>query len=359
MIKTSKTARFSSRAGNRRTRVGVAATSALTLIVASVAVATVNAADATAAPQTGNILAGKTIFLDPGHQGSAAGHNLNAQVPDGRGGKKACQTSGATAVTGVPEHTINWQIAQLVKSGLESQGARIVLSRPDDTGWGGCIDQRAAAASSSGAALAVSLHADSTSAGADAAKKGFHMIVPSLPVPDATVSRVQGGEGRKASTMMRDAFVKAGFPEANYAGVVNGIQTRSDIAAVNLTKVPAVFVEMGNLSNPDEAAELSGKQGQLKYAMAITSGILDYARGAAPAAPVSPVPTSTPQADTTTADDDAGLATVIPFVQQLLSTEDPEAVLALLLGQGQDVSAQILRAMLPVLYALFGGKLPI
>ncbi|WAC57982.1 N-acetylmuramoyl-L-alanine amidase [Gordonia sp. SL306] len=356
----------------RRRRIVVAAVSALTLTAGTMT--TIAAPDAVAAPQpTGTVLAGKTIFLDPGHQGGSAGHKLNAQVPDGRGGKKDCQTSGATGVNGTKEHTVNWQITQLVKAGLESQGARVFLSRPDDTGWGGCVDQRAAAASRSGAAVAVSLHADSTSAGSDAAKKGFHMIVPQLPVPDGTVSRVQGGEGRKASSAMRDAFVKAGFPEANYAGVTKGLQTRSDIAAVNLTKVPAVFIEMGNLSNPAEAASLSGKDGQLKYAMAVTDGILDYVRGPAaapapaPAAPNSPAPNSTapnsaaPNSTTpsTPESDDSGLATVIPFVQQLLGTDDPKAITQLLLGQGQDVSAQVLKAMLTVVYGLFGGKLPI
>ncbi|MYR04876.1 cell wall hydrolase [Gordonia sp. SID5947] len=366
---------------DRRRRGVVAAISALALTAGTMT--TIAAPDAVAAPQpTGTVLAGKTIFLDPGHQGGAAGHNLNAQVPDGRGGKKDCQTSGATGVNGAKEHTVNWQITQLVKAGLESQGARVVLSRPDDTGWGGCVDQRAAAAGRSGAAVAVSLHADSTSAGADASKKGFHMIVPQLPVPDGTVSRVQGGEGRKASSAMRDAFVKAGFPAANYAGVTNGLQTRSDIAAVNLTKVPAVFIEMGNLSNPAEAAALSAKDGQLKYAMAVTDGILDYVRGPAaapapaPAAPKSAAPNSAapdtappssaapnaaPNSTTpSTPDSDAdGLATVIPFIQQLLGTDDPKAITQLLLGQGQDVSAQVLKAMLTVVYGLFGGKLPI
>ncbi|NED59314.1 cell wall hydrolase, partial [Streptomyces sp. SID10244] len=178
---------------------------------------------------------------------------------------------------------------------------------------------------------------------------------------------------------MRDAFVKAGFPEANYAGVTKGLQTRSDIAAVNLTKVPAVFIEMGNLSNPAEAASLSGKDGQLKYAMAVTDGILDYVRGPAaapvpaPAAPnatapnssapksAAPAPNAAPNSTTPSTPDseDDGLATVIPFVQQLLGTDDPKAIAQLLLGQGQDVSAQVLKAMLTVVYGLFGGKLPI
>lgn len=344
----------------RRIRLSLAA-AAVALLTGTTLVASVTeAAPAHAAPTRGTALAGKTIFLDPGHQGSSAGHDLNAQVPDGRGGKKACQTSGATAVNGAKEHTVNWQIVQLVKAGLESQGARVVLSRPDDTGWGGCVDQRAAAASRSGAAVAVSIHADSTAQGADQGKKGFHMIVPTLPVPDATVNRVQSGEGRKASNVMRDAFVKAGFPAANYAGVQNGIQTRSDIAAVNLTKVPAVFIEMGNLSNPTEAASLSERKGQLKYSMAITDGILNYVRGTTSVpGNANPNNTAPPSAATPPPGGDNGLASVIPFVQQLLGTKDPTAVVQLLLGQGQDVSAQVLKAMLTVIYGLFGGKLPI
>lgn len=131
----------------------------------------------------------------------------------------------------------------------------MVLSRPDDTGWGGCVDKRAAAASRSGAAVAVSLHADSTSTGADATSKGFHIIVPTLPIPDATVNRVQSGS--RAGRIDRDAGRprRAGLSPANYGGVTDGLQTRSDIAAVNLTKVPVVFIEMGNLSDPAEAAD--------------------------------------------------------------------------------------------------------
>ncbi|MDL9935763.1 N-acetylmuramoyl-L-alanine amidase [Gordonia sp. ABSL1-1] len=338
----------------RSRRLPFAAAAVALLTGTTVLTAATSVAPASAAPAAKS-LAGKTIFLDPGHQGSSAGHNLNAQVPDGRGGKKACQTTGATAVTGAKEHTINWQITQLVKAGLEDQGARVVLSRPDDTGWGGCVDQRAAAASRSGAAVAVSIHADSTTTGADAGKKGFHLIVPKLPLPDATASRVQGGEGRKASTVMRDAFLKAGFPAANYAGADNGIQTRSDIAGSNLTTVPLVFVEMGNLSNPAEAKQLSDKGGQLKYAMAITNGILGYVKGDAAASATTP----NPQASTPPATDDPGLSIVLPFVQKLLATSDPQVMAQLMLGEGQDVSAQVLKAMLGVIYGLFGGKLPI
>lgn len=318
----------------------------------------------------GKSLSGKTIFLDPGHQGSAAGHSLSKQVPDGRNGMKDCQTTGATGVNGAKEHTVNWQVAQLIKAGLESQGARIVLSRADDAGWGGCVDERAAAASKSGAVMAVSLHADSTSAGADTTKKGFHLIVPTLPLPNKAAQQAQSTGGRTASNTMRDTLKTAGFPAANYAGVVDGIQTRSDIAGVNLTTIPAVFIEMGNLSNPTEAASLAAPDGQLKYANAITKGILAYAGGAAASKtgtgtgslssfladqPTTPTTPTSPNADV----DADGLGGVIPLIQQLIATKDPKAIESLLAGPGQDVGSQILKAMLSVIYSLFGGKLPI
>ena len=41
-------------------------------------------------------VAGKIVFLDPGHQASMEG--LSRQVPTGRGGTKDCQASGTTAM---------------------------------------------------------------------------------------------------------------------------------------------------------------------------------------------------------------------------------------------------------------------
>ncbi|MCQ4118193.1 N-acetylmuramoyl-L-alanine amidase [Rhodococcus tibetensis] len=225
---------------------------------------------------TGTELADLTVFLDPGHQGSAEGHDLTRQVDDGRGGTKDCQTSGMTSLGGVPEHTINWNVAQLVKSSLETLGASVVQSRQNDTGWGGCVDERAHAASESNADVAVSIHADSTAQGEDAGKHGFHLIVPTLPIPDAEANAAQSGGGLEASKAMRDAYVADGFVPANYAGVADGIQTRADVAGPALAKVPLVFVEMGNGSHPEDAAQLESADGQLKHAIAITTGIVTY-----------------------------------------------------------------------------------
>ena len=144
----------------RNLRVGVSAVACFAAMTTS-ALAFPGVSGRDPAETLASRLTGKTVFLDPGHQGSADGQDLARQVDDGRGGTKECQTTGMTSVNGVPEHTINWNVTQLVKRSLELLGARVVLSRNDDTGWGGCIDERARAANASGAAVAVSIHADS------------------------------------------------------------------------------------------------------------------------------------------------------------------------------------------------------
>lgn len=308
-------------------------------------------APAAPAPAPAKQLSGKTVFLDPGHQASAAGHSLTKQVPDGRGGTKDCQTTGATGVNGATEHTVNWQVAQLVKGALESQGARVVLSRPNDTGWGGCINERTAAANASGASLAISIHADSSGKGSDPGKSGFHLIVPKLPLPDKKADAVQRGEGRKASNLMRDNFKKAGFTPSNYVGAVDGIQERSDVAGPNTTHVPLVFVEMGNMANPTEAAALAAHDGQLKYATAITDGALNYLTGSSAGSGLLDGGDNRAGAP--------GLGGLLPAIQQMMRSGDLGGITQFMVGPVADSGSEILKAMLAVVYGLFGGKLPI
>jgi N-acetylmuramoyl-L-alanine amidase len=281
-------------------------------------------------------LVGKSVFLDPGHQGSGHTENLARQVDDGRGGTKECQTTGMTSTGGVAEHTINWNVAQLVKSSLETLGAKVTLSRTDDSGWGGCVDERAVAASKSGADVALSIHADS----APPADHGFHLIVPALPIPDPKVNEVQSGRGLEFSKAMRDAYVKSGFSPANYAGVTDGLQTRADIAGPALTTIPLAFLEMGNGANPDDAKLLETEEGQVKQAIAITTGVVSYLlgntsagtevralpSGSAPEAseasakPRTSTPNSAPKSTPKTGDDgDDLLGTLVQLLAPLLS----------------------------------------
>ncbi|WP_373889196.1 N-acetylmuramoyl-L-alanine amidase [Nocardia sp. XZ_19_369] len=263
---------FCAKSGIVRAGLGSAVTAAVTVTLSGVVPGT--AAATPAQSEAATKLAGKTVFVDPGHQGSGHGENVAKQVSDGRGGMKDCQTTGMTTVHGVPEHTINWNVAQLVKTSLEQLGAQVVLSRQDDVGWGGCIDDRARAANESGAAVAVSIHADS----APADQRGFHLIVPELPIPDPTINHIQSSAGLAASTAMRDAYLQAGFAPATYASP-HGLQSRRDIAGPALTAVPDVFIEMGNGANAEDAALLESQEGQLRHAVAITTGLVSYLLG--------------------------------------------------------------------------------
>ncbi|MGW4633274.1 N-acetylmuramoyl-L-alanine amidase [Nocardia sp. NPDC004415] len=256
--------------------------------------------------QPADRLVGKTIFLDPGHQGPNHSENLSRQVDNGRGGTKDCQTTGMTSLHGIPEHTINWEVAQLVKASLQALGAEVVLSRDDDSGWGGCVDDRARAANASGAQIAVSIHADS----APADLSGFHLIVPELPIPDTAAEHAQSGAGRAASAAIRDAYRAAGFASATYAGVQEGLQTRADIAGPALTHIPLVFVEMGNGANAEDAALLESRDGQLKHAVAIATGVVGFLMNA-PVAGTTPVvePDRTAGSEETTAPDSSSNGT--------------------------------------------------
>ena len=134
-------------------RVGAAA-------VAAVLVAAIPAFPAQAAPSN---IAGKIVFLDPGHQGSMEG--LSRQVPTGRGGTKECQTSGTSTTAGFPEHSFTWNVVLLMQQQLANAGVQVHLSRNNDNALGPCVDQRAEMANSLRPNAVVSVHADGGPAG--------------------------------------------------------------------------------------------------------------------------------------------------------------------------------------------------
>src|SRR5690606_11467962 len=129
-------------------------------------------------------LAGLTVAVDPGHNGGNGANPLtvNAPVPDGRGGTKACNTVGASTDAGYPEHAFTWDVAGRLAARLAELGAVVVLTRPDDAGVGPCVDARGRLPQEEGADLLVSLHANGTP---DRRAHGFFAIVADPPVHGA------------------------------------------------------------------------------------------------------------------------------------------------------------------------------
>jgi N-acetylmuramoyl-L-alanine amidase len=205
------------------------------------------------------------VVLDPGHNGGNATHTaaIARQVPDGAGGTKACNTTGTSTDAGYPEHAFTWDVALRTRALLEAAGITVVLTRPDDTGVGPCVDQRALLAGQVGAAAFVGIHGDGAAAGGH----GFHVITSALsPAGAAVRSRTT-----TLAADVRDAMT-AVEPVSTYLGR-NGIDVRRDLAGLNLNPVPAVYVECGNMRNPGDAATMSSASGRQAIAGQLAAGI--------------------------------------------------------------------------------------
>nr|WP_209648124.1 N-acetylmuramoyl-L-alanine amidase [Kibdelosporangium banguiense] len=213
--------------------------------------------------------AGKVVVLDPGHNGGNAANpaKINKQVPAGRGQMKACNTTGTATNAGYTEHEFTWDVSVRVRSALTAKGIQVVMTRPNDTGVGPCVDERAAIGNQANATAVVSIHADgSTSPGAH----GFHIAYSAPPLNAA-----QGEPATKLAQTLRDVMASAGFATSTYIGT-NGLSPRNDLGGLNLSERPAVLVECGNMRNPDEAAAFASPAGRQRYADAITAGIIKY-----------------------------------------------------------------------------------
>ncbi|MEO6090289.1 MAG: N-acetylmuramoyl-L-alanine amidase [Umezawaea sp.] len=209
------------------------------------------------------------IVLNPGHNGGNGGHpnEINRIVPAGAGQSKACDTTGTQTNAGYPEHAFTWDVTLRVRDALAARGVTVVLTRQDDTGVGPCVDERAAIGNKAGAAAVVSIHADGSEA---AGANGFHVAYPQPALNDA-----QGEPSTRLATVLRDGMTKAGFTPANYIGR-NGLDGRDDLAGLNLSERPAVFVECGNMRDAAEATVLSSEDGRQRYAIAIATALLTY-----------------------------------------------------------------------------------
>ena len=135
------------------------------------------------------------VVLDPGHNGGNAAHPeiVNAQVPDGAGGTKPCNTTGTETDAGYPEHAFTWDVALRMRDRLTAAGVTVVLTRQDDAGVGPCVDVRGQLAGQVGAAAFVGIHGDGAAAGG----RGFHVITSSLaPAGPDVADRQLGAGGR-------------------------------------------------------------------------------------------------------------------------------------------------------------------
>ncbi len=218
----------------------------------------------------GGPLSGFTVVIDPGHNGGNAGasEEIGASVPAGPG-EKECDTVGAESADGYPEHAFNLDFSLHMREELEERGAEVVLTREDDEGVGPCIDERAAIGNEAGADAAVSVHAD----GGSESGRGFHVIAPG-EVEGFTEGIV--APSRRLAEELRDAFAEdAGLPASDYLGE-DGLDERTDLGGLNLSTVPKVFLEAGNMRNAEDAELLEDPQWREEAAVVAAGAVAAF-----------------------------------------------------------------------------------
>ncbi|WP_182887425.1 N-acetylmuramoyl-L-alanine amidase [Microbispora sp. H10885] len=224
----------------------------------------------TASESAARPLSGKIVVIDPGHNGGNFRHTreINRQV-NILTQKKACDTTGTSTNDGYTEAAFTWDVSNRLARLLRDQGATVRLTRADNTGWGPCINQRAAIGNKAHANAAISIHGDGAAPGAH----GFHVIMPKKiggPV-DPVV-----GDSQRLGRKVRDAFHNGtGLPYSTYIGR-QALNYRSDLGGLNLSTVPKIFIECGNMRNAGEARRFRDASFRQTIAESLAKGLKAY-----------------------------------------------------------------------------------
>ncbi len=172
---------------------------------------------------------GQLIVIDPGHGG---------------------RDPGTTAVNGVYEKHVTLAVATKVAALLQQKGYRVAMTRQGDQYPE--LEERADMANRLGADLFVSIHADSSPD-------------PSLQGSTTYVAQAASNGSVEAARSVVTALDTGGVG-------VRGMR-RADYKVLIYTRCPAILVEIGYMSNAQEAARLENGAFQTRLATNIADGI--------------------------------------------------------------------------------------
>jgi N-acetylmuramoyl-L-alanine amidase len=215
-------------------------------------------------------LVGRTIVIDPGHQLGNRNYpgKIGRLVPAG-GFQKPCNTTGTATDGGYPEATFTWKVSQLLRQRLERLGATVRLTRHAnrDDRWGPCVDVRGRDGNGLPADLKISIHGDGSYA---AGARGFHVIAPTDRRPwTHDIYR----SSRRLAVDTRAALRTVRLRVANYIAGGDGLDFRADLGTLNLSNVPTVMVELGNMRNPTDAHRMTTAAGRATYARGLALAV--------------------------------------------------------------------------------------
>ena len=191
----------------------------------------------------------KVVYLDAGHGGYDPG----------------------ASYFGISEKSLTLAIQSRVKAKLESEGYQVVTTRTSDTYVDLTDRSRAANASESDIFVSIHINASGSSA-AQGIETYYYQAYAEYP------SRINATYHANPTRLsMSDTLANAIQSSLiNATGAQNQGVKRQTFAVLRETTAPAVLLELGFLSNPQEAARLNTSAYQETLANAIVAGIKSY-----------------------------------------------------------------------------------
>jgi N-acetylmuramoyl-L-alanine amidase len=225
-----------------------------------------------AAAGSGKPLAGKIIGIDPGHNGRnwTDPRYIDHQIWNGREWED-CDTTGTQTASGYTEARFTFNVAMYLRADLVKDGARVVLTRHNNHGIGPCVNRRARILDRAHARVSIDIHADY----GPTSGRGFTVLEPVADGPNDKVIRPSLRFGRDVHAAM---VARTPLPVSDYYGH-DGYIRRNDLGGLNLTTMPKVLIECGNMNNAADARLLVLPRVQRQIASALAAAIVKFLTG--------------------------------------------------------------------------------
>ena len=192
------------------------------------------------------------IVVDPGH--NKGGDNGASSTFDG--------------IT-YSETELNMQIAKLLKSSLENEGYTVIMTRNEGEdeylGETESLNKRVQIANDANADLFISIHQNSFEKPNAYGTEVYYSTYSTSGLTQEQINEKIAKSKEVASKIVNNI--------CNVIGSTNRGDKTANFQVIKNTNMPAVLVECGFISNPDEAKRISDPSNQQKIADAITSAV--------------------------------------------------------------------------------------
>ena len=191
----------------------------------------------------------KVVYLDAGHGGYDPG----------------------ASYFGISEKSLTLAIQSRVKAKLEAEGYQVVTTRTSDTYVD--LTDRSRAANASESDIFVSIHINASGSSAAQGIETYY-YQPYAEYPSRINATYHANPTRLSMSDTLANAIQSSLIDAT--GAQNQGVKRQTFAVLRETTAPAVLLELGFLSNPQEAARLNTSAYQETLANAIVAGIKSY-----------------------------------------------------------------------------------